>query len=124
MPSVRTRSKMRDISFRYLYSERPLPVFPKFRGLAGPFRFCPPWRRLRRGLDGVINRRGYRRYRMGRPIMLRGQTEEKREQDKADGPLLFGRQDENLAANLFSSGPLHFGWGLTWRERYLPRMCS
>ena len=50
--------------------------------------------------------------------MLCGQTQDEREQDKANGPLLLRRQDKNLAANLFGIGPFHFGPGLTCRDRY------
>lgn len=74
--------------------------------------------------DGVINRGLQRRHRVGRTIVLCGQTKDEGERDKANGPLLLRRQDKNLAANFFPSRPLHFGRGLTCRERYLPRMFS
>ena len=77
---------------------------------------------MRCNVDGVIDRGLQRRYRMGRTIMLCGQAKDECQHEKTDGPLLFRRQDKNLAANLFPRPRFHFGRGLTCRDRYLPRM--
>jgi hypothetical protein len=52
-------------------------------------------------------------------IMFRGQTEQEREQDKADGSLFFRSENKDLAPDFFWG--LHLARGLTGIDRYLPR---
>lgn len=55
-------------------------------------------------------------------IMFRRQTEQEREQDKADGSLFFRSENKDLAADLFRGLWLHLARGLTGRDRTISAM--
>jgi hypothetical protein len=54
--------------------------------------------------------------------MFRRQTEQERDQDKADGSLFFRSENKDLAPDLFWR--LHVACGLTWRDRAIAAMSN
>lgn len=55
---------------------------------------------------------------MGRAVMLRGKTQQERDQHETDGPLFVRGENKNLAPRSFGTGPFHLGRGLTCRDQY------
>src|SRR5947209_4722169 len=110
MPSVTTRSKIRDIGFRIRVGAKERSDFIQREGTGclseisirrlGPSPFSPFLSRASGGRGGFVDRDFRRRDGMSGAIMRGDSPEQEHGQDKNDGSFFLRREHEDLASGM------------------------